>query len=160
MTSFHRLLMQPTWRAQELERAKEELNERAGSSQGMVASYSGMGGLGGGGGVKDSALVATVALVDAVKQARSRLFDAEHVLHGFLLQLATVDERSALLLKYRYLYRLEWAQVRECMARKGYRAKTERTIFNWHKAARLRGGDLWKEHQERAENDRTGTQDN
>ena len=150
MISFHQLLMQPTWCAQELERAQEELNEMAGSSQGMVASYSGMGGLGGGGGTKDSALVATVTLVDAVKQARGRLFDAEHVLNGFLADLATVDARSALLLRYRYLRRLNWDQVRECMARKGYCSKTERTIFNWHKVARLRGGDLW---QERTKND-------
>lgn len=150
MTEFRQFLMQPRRLAAELSRIHAKLEDQTFTSQGMVASYSGMGGFGGSGDAKDGALAAVADLVEVEKRCWNELSQAESDLEYFLdcmKQDARIayPRRDVLILWYRYLLRLDWTETRNCMAAKGYKSKTERTIYNWHKTALLDGAALWRE---------------
>lgn len=104
------------------------------------------GGGGGAGGPKDSQLAVLADMSLQVRELRRQCEEAENTLERFLEKLERefpdYGARDAVLLRCRYRDGRSWAETRSALASRGYWAKTERTLYNWHRGALDRGEAL------------------
>lgn len=97
---------------------------------------------GGSGGAKDNALAALADLRSACREKKRELADVEREVEQVC---ETLSGRDGLVLRYRYVQRLSWLEIRAAMQRKGYACATLRTVYRWHRTALLRTERLLRE---------------
>ena len=83
----------------------------------------------------DGAMAALADLRSAYINKKRELARVEKELNRFCDLLSG---RDGLILKYRYVLRLSWLDIRAAMQRKGYACATLRTVYRWHRTALLR----------------------
>ena len=105
----------------------------------MTAKYDKVGGGGSHSGSGDSKTAALADLRSKYTDAKQALIDAEAELTRFF---KTLDERDGLVLRYRYVLRLEWPQILDVMNRRGYDCAI-RTLFRWHDIALQNAEEVW-----------------
>jgi hypothetical protein len=121
----------------------------------MSTSFGDVGGGGSGGDAKDGPLAAYAQLAKDIEDRRRELEETENEMLDFLSFVEAFGEeygkRDAEILRYRYVLRRDWDFIHEEMLRRGFRCKSLRTVFNWHKGAVQRAEKLWEAKYERTE---------
>ena len=79
----------------------------------------------------------TADLVEEVRRRQAALAAARQRVRELLAAMEGEKDgrRNAAVLEQRYLLGRSWPRVREELAAEGFAAGTERTLFNWHRAA-------------------------
>lgn len=132
------LLREPGEAAEALASARRKLEAWLSRCRRMTATYGAGGGRRGAMVSGEEAWAETADLAAEVRRRQGALREARERLETLLTELAAEGERgerSALLLRQRYLLSQAWPRVREALAQGGYSAGTERTVFNWHREA-------------------------
>ena len=82
-------------------------------------------------------VIADRGLVEEVRRRQAALTAARRRVRSLLAVMEGEKDgrRNAAVLEQRYLLGRSWPRVREELAAEGFAAGTERTLFNWHRAA-------------------------
>ena len=129
------MLAGPQQEAARLRAARRRLESRLARCRRMTAGYGGTrrGSVSSG----EGDWAATADLVEEVRRSQAALAAARQRLQTLLAAMEGERDglRNAAVLEQRYLLGRSWPRVREELAVEGYAAGTERTLFNWHRAA-------------------------
>lgn len=138
--SLAKLLHSPRRTADALQRAEAKYQAQYSECLRITPGYRTDGGGGGGtAGAKDGAWAALAdrrAEIGALeKEHEEAVNEVRRFLRTLEVEFPEYGTRDALLLRCRYLRGRDWSMTRKMMADYGYLAKTERTLFNWHRCA-------------------------
>ena len=129
------LLEGPRREAERLRAARRQLESRLSRCRRMTAAYGGTrrGSVSSG----EENWAETADLVEEVRRRQAALASARRRVQALLAVMEGEKDgrRNAAVLEQRYLLGRSWPRVREELAAEGYAAGTERTLFNWHRAA-------------------------
>lgn len=129
------LLAGPQREAERLRAARRQLESRLSRCRRMTAGY---------GGTRRGSVTSgeenwaeTADLVEEVRRRQAALAAARRRVRELLAAMEGEKDgrRNAAVLEQRYLLGRSWSRVREELAAEGFAAGTERTLFNWHRAA-------------------------
>ena len=129
------LLAGPQREAERLRAARRQLESRLSRCRRMTAGYGGTrrGSVSSG----EENWAETADLVEEVRRRQAALAAARRRVRELLADMEGEKDgrRNAAVLEQRYLLGRSWPRVREELAAEGFAAGTERTLFNWHRAA-------------------------
>ena len=129
------LLAGPQREAERLRAARRQLESRLSRCRRMTAGYGGTrrGSVSSG----EENWAETADLVEEVRRRQAALAAARRRVRELLAVMEGEKDgrRNAAVLEQRYLLGRSWPRVREELAAEGFAAGTERTLFNWHRAA-------------------------
>ena len=129
------LLAGPQREAERLRAARRQLESRLSRCRRMTAGYGGTrrGSVSSG----EDGWAETADLVEEVRRRQAALAAARRRVREMLAVMEGERDgrRNAAVLEQRYLLGRSWPRVREELAAEGFAAGTERTLFNWHRAA-------------------------
>ena len=129
------LLAGPQREAERLRASRRQLESRLSRCRRMTAGYGGTrrGSVSSG----EENWAETADLVEEVRRRQAALAAARRRVRELLAVMEGEKDgrRNAAVLEQRYLLGRSWPRVREELAAEGFAAGTERTLFNWHRAA-------------------------
>ena len=130
------LLAGPQREAERLRAARRRLESQLSRCRRVTASYGGTrrGSVSSG----EENWAETADLVEEVRRRQAALAAARQRVRELLAVMEGEKKdgpRNAAVLEQRYLLGRSWPRVREELAAEGFAAGTERTLFNWHRAA-------------------------
>ena len=129
------VLTGPQREAEHLRAARLRLESRLSRCRRMTAGYGGTrrGSVSSG----EENWAETADLVEEVRRRQAALTAARRRVRSLLAVMEGDKDgrRNAAVLEQRYLLGRSWPRVREELAAEGFAAGTERTLFNWHRAA-------------------------
>ncbi|MDY3281689.1 hypothetical protein [Dysosmobacter sp.] len=137
------LLAGPQREAERLRAARRRLESRLSRCRRMTAGYGGTrrGSVSSG----EDSWAETADLVEEVRRRQAALAAARRRVREMLAVMEGERDgrRNAAVLEQRYLLGRSWPRVREELAAEGFAAGTERTLFNWHRAAIRQAERVW-----------------
>lgn len=147
---FHDYLWRPRRLEENLADMEERLEEIWAVCTKMSANLNQIGGHSAGGGdAKDGTYAAYSDFRQRYNRKKQALDDAENEMLAFLQYVewsgGKHSRRDAVILRWRYAYRMDWEFIHRKLAICGFRCRTLRTVFNWHKDALIRVEKIWEE---------------